>query len=308
MTKRTHEKKMPPPRVLAGILVAVVAIGAVAFAASRGSDDVGSARIYVPVTGFNDVHGLGVDPGNANEIYVATHHGLIRGVFAEDKPGGEWARVGDMQDDLMGFSMHPTDGATFWTSGHPRSGGNMGVRQSTDGGFTWATIWDERVDFHAMAVSPADPERLWGSYANKLYQSTNGGRDWIIVNEQPPPMRTLAADPADPETVYATTQAGIAKSTDAGRTWSTLATIPALGVALDPTNAQTMYAGSQNAQWKSTDGGETWMLLQPPGAGRYAYLAVSPSDPDIVYAATYETGVYKTTDGGHTWTELKRPG
>lgn len=301
--RKTSQKRTPSPQVVATSIVAVVAVAAVAYFAfaAQGADVITSERVYVPVDGFNDVHGLAVSPEDPDEIYVATHHGLIRG------RDSEWARVGDLQDDLMGFSMHPTNGSTFWTSGHPRSGGNMGVRQSTDGGFTWVTLWDERVDFHAMSVSPADPDNLWGFYATTLYRSTDGGREWSIVNHQPPLMRTLAADPADANTLYATTQSGVVKSTDAGKTWSTLATIPALGVALDPTNAQTMYASGQHALWKSTDGGETWASLQIPGPGAYAYLSVSPSDPDTVYAATYETGVYKTTDAGETWTQIKGP-
>ena len=305
--RKAQPRSKLSPSLIGGIIAAVLVIGGIAVLAMRnnGGDTITSDREYVPVSSFSDVHGLAVSAENANEVYVATHHGLMRGVVSGDS--AEWSRVGSMQDDLMGFSMHPTNGSTFWTSGHPRGGGNMGVRQSTDGGFNWRTTWNERVDFHAMTASPANPDNLWGSYGGKLYRSTDAGAAWTVVNPQPPSMRGLAADPKDAETIYATTQAGISKSTDGGETWDPLATIPALGLAIDPTDASTMYAGGQGQLWKSTDAGATWTPQTLPRPGTIAYLSVSRTDPDVAYAASYETGIYKTTDAGATWTLVKEP-
>lgn len=301
--RKAQSKGTLSPALLGGVVVAALVIGGIAVMAMRSNGDVvTSEREYVPVSSFSDVHGLAVNPEDPREIYVATHHGLIRGVN-----DNEWARVGGMQDDLMGFSMHPTNGSMFWTSGHPRGGGNMGVRQSTDGGFNWRVTWNERVDFHAMTVSPADPDRLWGFYGRQLYESTDGGSQWNVANPSPPAMRALAADPADAATLYATTQGGISKSIDGGKTWTSLSSTPALGIAIDPTNAQTVYAGGQNSLWKSTDAGQTWTPLRAPASGAYAYLSVSPKEPTTVYAATYETGIYKTVDSGETWTQVKAP-
>lgn len=305
--RKGQPKSKLSPGLIGGIVVAVVVIGAIAVLAMRndGGATITSDREYVPVTSFSDVHGLAVSPENADEVYVATHHGLMRGIVTGAQ--AQWSRVGSMQDDLMGFSMHPTNGSTFWTSGHPRGGGNMGVRQSTDGGFNWQTTWNDRVDFHAMTASPANPDNLWGYYGGKLYRSTNGGSEWSVVNAQPPTTRALAADPEAPETIYATTQAGISKSTDAGKTWNALASIAAMGIAIDPTDPKTMYAGGQGQLWKSTDAGATWTPQQLPRPGTIAYLSVSPTRPNTVYAASYETGVYRTVDGGATWTLVKQP-
>lgn len=301
--RKAQAKRTLSSGLIGGIVIALLVVGGIAVLAMRNNGDViTSEREYIPVSSFSDVHGLAVNPENPREIYVATHHGLIRGL--DDK---EWARVGSMSDDLMGFSMHPKNGSTFWTSGHPRGGGNMGVRQSTDDGFTWRTTWNDRVDFHAMTVSPAEPNILWGSYGGKLYQSTDAGVAWSVVNPSPPPMRAIAAHPTDASTVYATVQGGVSVSTDSGRTWTSAASIPAFGIAVDPTNAQTIYAGGQNALWKSTDGGETWASLQLPRPGTIAYLSVSRADPSIVYAASYEAGLYKTSDAGATWALVKAP-
>lgn len=293
------------PAFVGGMVIALLVVGGIAFLVSRDDGGGSGDREYVPVASFSDVHGLAVNPEDPNEIFVATHHGLIRGVVSNGT--AVWSRVGGMQDDLMGFSMHPTEGGTFWTSGHPRGGGNMGVRLSTDGGFGWRTTWSERVDFHAMTVSPADPQNLWGYYGGKLYRSTDGGIAWKVANERPPALRALAADPRDIETLYATMQAGVSKSVDGGRTWTTLGTVPALGIAIDPTDSTIMYAGGQDRLWKSTDAGATWNPQQLPRSGTIGYLSVSRSDPNVAYAASYETGIYRTTDGGTTWALIKQP-
>jgi len=86
------------------------------------------------------------------------------------------------------------------------------------------------------------------------------------------------------------------------------------GVPGDPT---IYYAGAASGGvWKSVDGGENWAPVfdsQPVAA--IGTLAVSPSNPNIVWAGTGEAwairdsdlmgnGVYKSTDAGKTWTHM----
>lgn len=288
-----------------GLWVVALVAGAIALAATLAlvlrDDAPGDADSgLTPVTGFVDVHGLALDPRDPSQVYVATHAGLILG-----RDGG-WSRVGSMQDDLMGFTMHPTERA-FWVSGHPRGGGNMGVRQSTDGGHTWRDVWTEPVDFHAMTVSPVDADVLWGAYAGKLYRSDDAGVSWRVVSTSPPPMRALVASPGQLETLYATTQSGIARSTDGGASWHAHAGIPAYGLAIDPTDARRMVAAGQDSLWTSEDAGATWTPLAPPAPGSYAFVSVARFDPRILVVATYETAVHRSEDAGATWRELKGP-
>lgn len=247
-----------------------------------------------------DLHGLAASPDDADVLFAATHAGLARW-----ERGVGWAFVGDARDDLMGFTAHPTEPGVFWASGHPRGGGNMGVRFSDDGGVSWTTRWAEPVDFHAMAVSPADPDVLWGHYRGQLHRSDDGGRTWRVLAETLPQARALAAHPTERETLYATTPAGIAVRAAEG--WRPLAGIGAFGLALDPATPSTMYAGGPNALWKSVDAGATWTRLETPAEGAFAHLAVARSDARVVYAGTYETGIYRSDDAGATWSEVRAP-
>ena len=86
--------------------------------------------------------------------------------------------------------------------------------------------------------------------------------------------------------------------------------LTASGIPGDPT---TYYFGATGGGvWKSSDGALTWTsVFDKEGTSAIGSLAVSPSDPNIVYVGTGEAclrgnishgdGVYKTLDGGKTW-------
>ena len=82
-----------------------------------------------------------------------------------------------------------------------------------------------------------------------------------------------------------------------------------------PKNKAIMYAGSASSGiWKSSDGGGSWttnFFTQFLSMG-ISDIAVSPSNPDIIYAATgdanghtmtrsYNIGIIKSTDAGQSW-------
>jgi len=77
------------------------------------------------------------------------------------------------------------------------------------------------------------------------------------------------------------------------------------------------FGGVAGGVWKTTDGGLTWRPMtdkvkdMSPSIGA---IAVAPSDPNVIYAATGEAcirgnivsgnGVFKSTDAGKTWTSV----
>jgi photosystem II stability/assembly factor-like uncharacterized protein len=85
-------------------------------------------------------------------------------------------------------------------------------------------------------------------------------------------------------------------------------------VAGIPGDHRTFYMGATGGGvWKTTDAGEIWENVSDPyfKAGSVGAIAVAPSDPRIVYAATGSAcirnnvevgvGMYKSTDAGATW-------
>lgn len=136
----------------------------------------------------------------------------------------------------------------------------------------------------------------------------------------------LAVDPTTtPSTVYAAVSSGgIMKSTDGGMTWAPAwpsSDVQAMG-ALARSPDGTLWAGTGEANpsgggdtflgngiYKSTDGGKTWRFWGLPGSGAFGRIAVSPDNPDQVWAAasgwlspiSSQRGLYELTNGGKDW-------
>ncbi len=88
-------------------------------------------------------------------------------------------------------------------------------------------------------------------------------------------------------------------------------------VAGIPSQPQTYYFGATGGGiWKTTDGGGSWLPVSDGqiATGSVGALAVSESDPNVVYAGMGEAcirgnaspgdGVYKSTDAGRTWKHI----
>jgi photosystem II stability/assembly factor-like uncharacterized protein len=274
-----------------------------------GFEDKESVRnVLTPVRSFSHSHGMAVDSLDGGKVYIAAHEGLY--LLQEDR---DLFRVGEVRDDLMGFSAHPTESGTFWSSGHPARGGNIGFQKTVDGGFTWKTISSGLggpVDFHAMAVSYADPDTVYGFFGGKLQRSFNGGASWEYAEGAVLPF-SLSSHPTDPRVVYASTQRGVEVSNDAGNTWEDLSTELAGGAASvftlqpsDPTHAL-VFSERLEGLGKSVDGGVTWQAVgERFEGGTVLFLSFSKSEPQVVYALTSKNQLYKSTDGGDTWAKV----
>jgi photosystem II stability/assembly factor-like uncharacterized protein len=183
-----------------------------------------------------------------------------------------------------------------------------GVWVSDDDGATWAPVFDDQpsTSIGDIAVAPSDASIVWvGTGEANLFRASMPG-------------------------------VGIFKSTDAGRTFSHAGLTDTQTIArivIHPTDPDIVYVAASGHAWtdnetrgvfKTTDGGRTWtkVLYKSPRTGAID-LVMDPSDPNTLYAATWqrirrkwsdprvepgydESGIYKTTDGGRTWTDASR--
>lgn len=266
-------------------------------------------QYLTPISSFQDAHGMAVDVEDPSKLYIATHHGLL--MTKDDK---NLYRVGSGRDDYMGFSTHPTDPSTFFTSGHPTTGGNIGFQKSTDGGRTWQHVSDGingPVDFHSMAVSQVNPEVVYGTYQGEIQKSLNGGKDWQVIDDSPANIISLTTDTQEADTVYASTTAGMYVSRDQGTTWSTLKGIDGavMAVAIHPSDNQELLAYVQNqGLQKSIDGGASWTSagLELADTTPIMYIAFAKTQPSIRYVLLQDLSIYKTTDSGQTWQKMRQ--
>lgn len=279
--------------LLAGVVVAVVAVPAFVAARVAGRDDDGSG---VEAAGVVHVHGLGVNPDD-DDLYVATHHGVFR--VSSDRKA---TRVGDEYQDTMGFTVAGPD--RFLASGHPdlahAEAGRpplLGLIESTDAGRTWESLsLDGEADFHGLAAAHG---LVYGydSTGGRFMVRTEDGR-WETRSSQQ--LAGFAVDPSDAEHIVGAGADGLVGSTDGGRNWSAVDGPVLSALSWEP-HGDLFGAAPDGVVHRSADGGSTWQEAGRLAGQPEALLARD----DVVYAAAAgqdgRTGIYRSEDEGTTW-------
>ncbi len=296
------------------ILVAILFWTSQARTASSPSQAILSPVPSISYQSHNHIHGIGYDSQN-QRLFVATHYGLF--VWKD----GKLFQVGESRDDFMGFSLHPSNPNIIYTSGHPKSGGNMGVMKSEDGGAAFKQIFrglgGETVDFHSMIISPANPNILYGWFQERLYRTKNGGRSWDLASGRGLPLEgfcfgapCLTADSQNESTMYAGTPKGILISRDLGENWTTMSVElgGVAGVGVEPTNSRRLFAFTERLGLASSqNGGKSWQAnnngIKLSSREFIFAFAFDRKNPKHLFAATPER-IFHTTNAGDRWERI----
>lgn len=283
------------PMIIAGAL-ALAFIGATAGWQSQAGERVSLAEV-------SHIHGIAVDPSDPQRLYLATHYGVWLSF-----PDGTAERISDNSNDYMGFSPHPSEANIFFASGHPANGGNMGVIVSQDGARSWqqlASGVDGPVDFHAMDVSAADPNVIYGLYG-KVQVSRDGGKSWEVAGTPPADVFDLAASAINPNIVYAATRSGLMVSLDGGKKWNATGTEgqPASMVETAPDGSVYAFVLGSGLM-KAPAQALTWQAVTNSfGEQILLHLAFDPGNADRMFAVTEKSKILTSTDGGKNWAAL----
>lgn len=278
--------------IIAGIVLAGLAITfgfATMFVASleQKNDSQNPQTIF-----WQHIHGLGVNPEDRTILYIATH-----GDFYHSENGSPPIKVDEKRADYMAFSPPPKPGYPLYSSGHPETGGNTGLIQSTDGGKTWqlvSNVKDSPVDFHAMAVSKMDPNTIIGFDAGtqELFKTTDGGKTWktLPITES---VSSLAFSPFDSNVIMAGTSKGIFSSDNGGNSWSNIGSYKKLNVlALAFDDDARLFASVDTfGLVSSSDFGESWNDLG--GIDLTITSIAADSQSQVIYVSGYSPYGYQ---------------
>lgn len=216
------------------------------------------------------------------------------------------------------IAFHPTDNNTFWVG--TAAGG---LWKTTDGGSNWTVlnegtavlgvsdilIPEDYAASHTIYIATGDRDG-WDNNSVGVLKSTDEGATWnstgltyAVANSKM--VNKLIIDPNDNQIILAATKDGVYKTTDGGTTWNTQLTSKRfIDLEYKPGDFNILYGGTRYGGeiWRSTDGGVNWAQIENTN-GERVELAVSPDDPNIVYALIAASddglkGVYKSTNSG----------
>jgi photosystem II stability/assembly factor-like uncharacterized protein len=285
--------------------------------------------------------GLDVAPGRPEVVYAVvesdeggwvgdpfTNRLRGGGVFRSEDRGETWSRVSDLNPRAFYFAkirVDPSDHERLYLLG-------WGLYVSEDGGRTFRG-GDARVahvDFHAMAIDPADPRHLLVGTDGGLYVSWDRGSTWDFHNHMAAgQFYNVAVDRSDPYRVGGGLQdngswigrsASRFESSDEfmGRKgaltnddWTFILDGDGFHVAFDPLHPEIVYAESQGGYLRRIhlDTGVTRLLRPSPKEGQPRFrfnwnspFLVSPHDPTTLYLGGNH--VFRLMERGDRWERL----
>ena len=283
-------------------------------------------------TGSGNWFSLGPPGGDVFDAAVSTIEANIAlaGIAPDGSFGGTLYRSTDAGSNWS--EVRPLDGISvfdieFTPDGVAYIGTQDGVRLSSDGGKSWASlnlgIGPNQV--FDLALDPSNPVNIWVGIAASdsqpvsVMRSTDSGATWS--NRTPPlaapvSCRGIAVDPTHSNTVIAVFGGDFGGgevwvTTDGGDSWmdrsAGLPANPMNTVVYDGTRLLVggglLYGSQFVGLYESPDLGITWNPLHD---GTWPVLvvediAVDPNDSQTIFAAIDGGGVNRTTDGGETW-------
>ncbi|MEO1052415.1 MAG: glycosyl hydrolase [Bacteroidota bacterium] len=246
---------------------------------------------------------IAIHPEDENTWYVAVGSG---GVWKTVNAGVTWKPLFDDQPSysIGCITIDPVNPYRIWVGTGENIGGRHagygdGIYLSEDGGEHWKKMGlgnSERIS--EIIVHPENSDVIWVASQGPLwksggerglYKSTDGGQTWkkTLGDDQWVGVTDIALDPRNPDVMYAAT-------------WQRHRTVAAY-----------MGGGPGTALYRSVDGGETWTKLTnglpKTNMGKIG-LAVSPINPDVIYAAIEldrrTGGLFRSTDRGGTWKKM----
>lgn len=185
-----------------------------------------------------------------------------------------------------------------------------GVFKSQDGGKTWGVANDANIADQAViaiAVDPADAQRVYVGSQRGLFKTTDGGTSWRLLAGLPADTRVdaITIHPQDSSQLLVGVEGqGLFSSTDGGENWQMIAAglqpnNSIRGIRFDPTNPQIVYLSDlMSGVYRSTDGGRTWAQINNDLTNRSTTGLAISSDGQHVYVATNGEGAFRLDVNG----------
>ncbi len=202
-----------------------------------------------------------------------------------------------------------------------------GIWKTTDAGTTWELVSSDlpNLSISTLAMASSNSDVIYagtgeGYYnldaiqGNGVYKSIDHGVSWSQISKTTNTsyfyyVNSIVVSPTDENILYVATNKALTKSSDGGSNWSNIT--PKQGgegryqhIIMHPSNENILWAALNNVGvFKSMDAGESWYQVLDLNGEYRVELAVSPTDPDILYALNQDSKLYYSSNGGDDWSE-----
>lgn len=211
--------------------------------------------------------GISIVSSNSQIMYVATRD---VGIYKTVNGGATWTPINNGLPSLEidHLAIDTTGGQYLYVTINNSTSGNY-FYKSTDGGATWSSVTNYQ---YVTAVSPTNPQVVFGHYDAGIGKSVDGGISW--------------------NNAYSTNWI------DRRGSWYWI------GITISPANANLLYGFGPGGIVKSNDNGATWAPMNSGLDGWTETNAVVTDNATsgTIYAAPMASGVYISTDSGSSWT------
>jgi photosystem II stability/assembly factor-like uncharacterized protein len=254
------------------------------------------------------VASIDVDPTDDGRIFVGAASG---GLWLSENGGQSWTCIfnNEKAASIGAVKIDPKNPSLIWVGtgeGNPRNSqtsGN-GIYKSMDAGKSWRHMGlEDTKNIYRVVIDPRNSDVVyaaaigvaWGEgEARGVYKTTDGGETWekILYVDEKTGAADLVIDPKNPNKLIATMWEY--------RRWPWFF----------------KSGGPGSGMYVTHDGGKNWVKrtdedgLPKGDLGRIG-VAISPSDPDVVYALVESKGknaIYRSNDGGFKWNKVSTDG
>lgn len=203
-----------------------------------------------------------------------------------------------MSGRIADVAIHPVNNNIWYVAV-----GSGGVWKTLNAGTTWDPVFDKQSVYSigCVTIDQENPNVVWVGtgeniggrhvgFGDGIYKSTNGGTTWKNMGlKESQHISEIVIHPKNSDIIWVAAQ---------GPLWN---------------------KGGERGLYKTVDGGKTWKkTLGDSDWVGVTDIAIDPSNPDRLYAATWQrqrtvaaymgggpgTAIYRSEDGGVTWLKL----
>lgn len=238
---------------------------------------------------------LSVSPTNKDEVFVG---GLT---LSKSTDGGATWPIN------VNSGIHPDHKDIVYFPGVANTlfvANDGGIYKSTDGGVTYSDYSSglQITQYYRLGCAANSKTEIFGgTQDNGTHKHLSGNWSRVYWGDG----TETFVDPLDSNIMYFSTQGyELSKSFNGGATFTYLGADTGsfyFPYNMHPSNNQIIFKGGKMVK-KSTDGGVTWTPISQY-LGYLNSMAVSISNPNYIYAATY-SNIYRTTTGSGVWANV----